>query len=80
MDQSLRRAVEAAGVLEVTVERNARRPLPGGVEARRRQRAQVLALVLQALGDDVAAGRMAVRQRNPVAPVDVDLIELGQRR
>jgi hypothetical protein len=38
----------------------------------------MLALVREPLGDDVAARRVTVQQRDPIPPAGVDLVELGQ--
>jgi hypothetical protein len=67
MNQRLRGAVEAAGVLEAAVQRHPRRPPPSSTEGDGRQRPQQVALARQSLGDDVAAGRVPARQRDPVA-------------
>jgi hypothetical protein len=58
MNQRLRGAIEAAGVLEIAIERDARSSASGGIERDRRQRAQLLAFVCEALGDDVLARRV----------------------
>jgi hypothetical protein len=78
MNQRLRRAVKAATVLELAVQRDARAASPGGVEVDRRQRAQRVKLDREALGDDVPAGCVTSGQRDPIAPTRVDLVELTQ--
>jgi hypothetical protein len=79
MNQPDRRAVEAARVLEVAIDRNARAAATGRVESDGRQHPQRLALDLQALGDDEPARRVPARQRDAVAPASVDVVELRKR-
>src|SRR4051812_40440332 len=79
MNERLGRAVETGRVLEIAVQRNARWPASGGVERDWRQRSQQLAFVREPLGDDVQAARVATRQRDAIAPVGVDVVELDQR-
>lgn len=80
LDERLGRAVNAAAELQIAVGGDPRRAAPGRVETAGRQRPQLLALVFEPVGDDVAASRVLARQRDPVAPGRVDVIELGQLR
>jgi len=76
--EPLGRTVEAAAVLQVAVDRHPHAAITGGVEARRRQRPQRRALLSEALGDREAAARVDARVADPVAPVDVLVVELAQ--
>src|SRR4051794_14068699 len=79
-NERLRGAIEVAGVLEIAVQRHPRSSAPGSVKRDRRQRPEQVTFVGQALGEDVVAGRVATGQRDPIAPVSEDPIELAQRR
>jgi hypothetical protein len=79
MNEAFRGAVEVGRELEIAIQWNAGRAPTRRVKGDRRQRPQLLALVRKPLGDDVPAGCVAARQRDPIAPGAVDVVELAQR-
>jgi hypothetical protein len=76
--ERLRRAVEAAAVAQVAVDRHSRRPVARRVETRRRQRPQRSTLLGELLVNAEAACRVHPAVAGPVAPAGVLLVELGQ--
>src|SRR5215218_2308954 len=78
MNQRQGRPVEVAAQLEVAVQRDPDRPRPSEIERCRRQRAQDLALMREALGDGEPPGRVDAAVADPVAPMGVLLVELSQ--
>lgn len=79
MDQLDRRAVKAGAIPQMAVSWHADGAARREIKRLGRQRPQRAALLGQPLADDELTGRVPAPMSHPIAPVAIDLVQLGQR-